>query len=67
MTTTINGEPRDLADGQTLEMLLTALGIDTATGIAVAVNARVVRRGTFAEHTLRDGDAVEIIRAVAGG
>ena len=67
MTTTINGEPRDLADGQTLAMLLTALGFDTATGIAVAVNARVVRRGAFAEHRLREGDAVEIIRAVAGG
>ena len=67
MTTTINGEPRDLADGQTLEMLLRALGIETATGIAIAVNARVVRRGAFAEHVLRNGDAIEIIRAVAGG
>ncbi len=67
MTATINGEPRDLAEGQTLEMLLHSLGIDAATGIAIAVNARVVRRGAFADHTLRDGDAVEIIRAVAGG
>jgi sulfur carrier protein len=67
VTATINGKPRDFAEGQTLEMLLRSLGIDTATGIAVAVNARVVRRGAFAEHTLRDGDAVEIIRAVAGG
>ena len=67
MTATINGEPRELAEGQTLEMLLRSLGIDAATGIAIAVNARVVRRGAFADHTLRDGDAVEIIRAVAGG
>ena len=67
MTATINGESRDLADGQTLEALLQSLGIDGSTGIAVAVNARVVRRAEFSAHTLRDGDAVEIIRAVAGG
>jgi len=59
---TINGKPQNLEDGQTLEVLLRSLGIDAATGIAVAVNARVVRRGAFAEHTLRDGDTVEIIR-----
>ncbi len=67
MTATINGESRDLADGATLEALLRVLGLDAATGIAVAVNARVVRRAAFGDHTLRDGDAVEIIRAVAGG
>ncbi len=67
MTATINGEPRDLADGATLEAVIRSLGLDTSTGIAVAVNARVVRRAAFANHTLHDGDAVEIIRAVAGG
>lgn len=67
MNATINGKLQNLEDGQTLEVLLRSLGIDAATGIAVAVNARVVRRGAFAEHTLRDGDTVEIIRAVAGG
>ena len=67
MTATINGEPRDLPSDTTLAALISSLGFDTTTGIAVAVNARVVRRATFAEHTLRDGDSVEIIRAVAGG
>ena len=34
-------------------------------GIAVAVNERIVRRAAFEEHALQEGDAVEIIRAVA--
>ena len=67
MTATINGERRELAERTTLEALLHSLGFDTATGIAVAINARVVRRAAFGEYTLCDGDAVEIIRAVAGG
>jgi sulfur carrier protein len=63
---TVNGEARELQDGATIADLLRALGVEP-TGIAVAVNERVVRKAAFAEHALRDGDAVEIIRAVAGG
>ncbi len=66
MRTTINGEQRELAEGTTLGGLLSELGVET-TGIAVAVNDAVVRRAALQDHALRDGDAVEIIRAVAGG
>lgn len=62
----INGERRSLAPGTTLAALLAEIGI-ASTGIAIAVNERVVRRGAFDAHALCDGDAVEIIRAVAGG
>jgi sulfur carrier protein len=31
------------------------------------VNAELVPRSTFADHTLRPGDRVEIIHAVGGG
>jgi sulfur carrier protein len=63
---TINGERRTLADGITVEELLRDLAVP-ATGIAIAVNACVVRRSAFASRALAEGDAVEIIRAVAGG
>jgi sulfur carrier protein len=66
MNATVNGEPRMLPDGATLHDLLCALQLPS-TGIAIAVNEQVVRRASFASHTLTDGDAVEIIRAVAGG
>jgi sulfur carrier protein len=66
MKTTINGEQREFPDGITLGEALRDLGVATA-GIAVAVNERVIARTEFDRHYLRDGDAAEIIRAVAGG
>ncbi len=66
MTLAVNGEIQEHGDGTTVAALLGGLGIEGA-GIAVAVNERVVRRAVFDEHALHDGDAVEIIRAVAGG
>jgi sulfur carrier protein len=63
----INGEPRQLRSGATVAAMLAEIGIEKPTGIAVAVNARVVTRAAFEAHTLSDGDAIEIIRAVAGG
>jgi sulfur carrier protein len=66
MNATINGTPRELPDGMTLDALLAELGL-TGNGVAVAVNQRVVSRRTFPEHPLREGDDVEIVRAAAGG
>ena len=63
---TVNGEPHEIAPGTTLAVLLSQLGVPS-DGVAVAVNERVVPRARFAEHVLGAGDAVEIIRAVAGG
>jgi len=64
---TVNGARRHVADGATIGSLLRELGLEAPAGVAVAINARVVRRGAFEEHQLRDGDTVEIIRAVSGG
>jgi sulfur carrier protein len=63
----VNGRAKEIPDGQTLVQLLAELGLAAPAGIAVAVNARVVSQTAFASHALRDGDEVEIIRAVAGG
>jgi sulfur carrier protein len=63
----VNGAARQLGARTTLGALLRDLGIATTDGIAVAVNARVVRRGEIEQHELGDGDEIEIIRAVAGG
>ena len=38
-----------------------------ATGIAVAVNNRMVPRTEWDSHTLQDGDKILIIKAVCGG
>ncbi|GAC1305885.1 MAG: hypothetical protein NVSMB21_08010 [Vulcanimicrobiaceae bacterium] len=66
MKATVNGELKTLRDRTTLADLLRTIGV-AERGIAVAVNERVVRRGAYDAYALSDGDAVEIIRAVAGG
>ncbi|HTZ55930.1 MAG TPA: sulfur carrier protein ThiS [Candidatus Acidoferrum sp.] len=66
MKATINGEERELRDGTTVATLLTELGAP-GSGIAVACNDRVVRRAEFETRVIADGDAIEIIKAVAGG
>jgi thiamine biosynthesis protein ThiS len=66
MTATVNGEERRFAEGTTIGQLLRELQIEGA-GIAVARNERVVPAALFDSEPLRDGDVVEIIRAVAGG
>jgi sulfur carrier protein len=62
----INGEERELPDGTTVAELLEQLGV-MRNGVAVAKNDRVVRRAEYASSTIADGDAIEIIKAVAGG
>ena len=66
MKATINGENRELPDELTVGRLLEMLGAPR-TGIAVARNDRVVRRDEYDRAQLREGDRIEIIKAVAGG
>jgi sulfur carrier protein len=66
MTILVNGERRDVAPGTTLGALIADLGI-RREGIAVARNADVVPRAQLESTPLHDGDALEIIVAVAGG
>jgi len=63
---TINGEARELPEDLTVSALLELLGAPRS-GIAVARNDRVVRRAEYETHYVREGDAIEIIKAVAGG
>ena len=62
----VNGEPRLVAPGSTLDDLVAALGLDRRR-VAVAVNRDVVSRRTFAARRLAAGDRIEILEAVGGG
>jgi sulfur carrier protein len=67
---TVNGEPRDVPDGATLDAVVasvTGRAIGQASGIAAAVNGEVVPRGSWAGSPLWDGDQVEVVTAVQGG
>lgn len=64
---TVNGEPRSVEAGCVRELLeLLGHGSDR-TGIAVAVNGRVVPRSDWSHCRIEDGDAIEIVGAVQGG
>jgi len=66
VTIQVNGEPREVEQEVTLASLLDAIGA-RRDGTAVALNDDVVPRGAHATTTLREGDRLEIIVAVAGG
>jgi len=63
---TVNGTTHPLSDTLTLAQLLDQLGL-AGKRLAVEVNRDIVPRGEHANHTLRDGDRVEIIHAIGGG
>jgi sulfur carrier protein len=64
----LNGRALELADGATVAEAVTAAGADPERrGIAVAVEGEVVPRGDWDGTPLRDGQQVEVLRAVQGG
>jgi sulfur carrier protein len=62
----VNGEAREVSEGTTLAALLEVLRVG-GKGVAVEVNAEVVRRARHAEHHLHPQDRVEIVTFVGGG
>jgi sulfur carrier protein len=66
MKLTVNGETRDFPDGATLSTVVAELTPATR-GIAVAVNANVVPRGSWPSTGLRADDRIEVLTAVQGG
>lgn len=63
----INGEIREASQGTSLSELLAGMGIDDPRGVAVAVEGEVVPRDRWGDTELRDGQHVEVLRAVQGG
>ena len=62
----LNGEAREVAEDMTLEALLADQGL-CGGRVAVEVNGEVVPRSRHRTSRLRDGDRVEVVRALGGG
>ncbi|MEU2558048.1 sulfur carrier protein ThiS [Streptomyces longispororuber] len=62
----VNGEPRDVPAGTTLDAVVAELTA-APSGVAAALNETVVPRARWATTALRDGDRVEVLTAVQGG
>ena len=63
---TLNGDPYEIAGPLTVSALLARLDID-ARRVAVEHNLVVLKRSTFEQAEIHDGDTVEIVNFVGGG
>jgi sulfur carrier protein len=66
MEVTVNGDPRECADGTTLPALLSALGLRVGS-VVVEHNGTALLRSEVDGAVLADGDVLELVVAVAGG
>ncbi|MGP3988510.1 sulfur carrier protein ThiS [Streptomyces sp. 3N207] len=66
LTVSVNGEPRQVTAGLTLDQLVATLTTAPA-GVAAALNEDVVPRSRWAATPLGEGDRVEVLTAVQGG
>jgi thiamine biosynthesis protein ThiS len=66
MRITINGEEREFAGETSLAELVQLLGMK-ADRVAVELNREIVRRESWAQTTVRNGDRLEIVHFVGGG
>ena len=62
----VNGNPREVPQGTTIDALLALLAIDRRK-IAVERNEEIVPRAQHAATALAAGDRVEIVTMVGGG
>ena len=68
MNVLLNGDPAELEAEATVADAVRAAGLETAgRGVAVAVGGEVVPRGEWDSRRLREGESVEVVRAVQGG
>ena len=66
MKVTVNGEARELAGTPTVADVVAA-ELPSPRGVAVAVNADLVPRSTWASTPVAEGDRIELLRAAQGG
>lgn len=64
MKVTVNGHSRDVEQATTVAELVAS---QPKRSMAVAVNGVVIPQSAHATTVIEDGDAIEIVTAVAGG
>ncbi|GAA2896855.1 sulfur carrier protein ThiS [Streptomyces mexicanus] len=66
VTVSVNGAPRQVAPGTTLDAVVRTLTA-APSGVAAALNETVVPRAEWPATPLAEGDRVEVLTAVQGG
>lgn len=62
----LNGEPREISDGMSVEALVRMLA-DDPRGVAIERNLEIVPKAEHASTLLQDGDRLEVVQFVGGG
>ncbi|MEV6343392.1 sulfur carrier protein ThiS [Actinoplanes sp. NPDC051851] len=62
----VNGRHQNRSESCSVAALVAEITA-ASRGVAVAVNGTVVPRSTWAEVSLADGDAIEVLTAAQGG
>lgn len=62
----VNGEERQVPDGQNVRSLLAALGME-ADRVAVELDRTIIRKADWEATPVREGSSVEIVQFVGGG
>lgn len=66
MNCTVNGEPREIPEGTTIEGLISDLGLDKSI-CAAEVDKKIVPRRERSAFEIREGMTIEIVTLVGGG
>jgi sulfur carrier protein len=66
MTITLNGSRHEIADGTTLDQLVTVLSLPER-GVALAMNSEVIPRSLWAKTRVLPDARVEVVTASKGG
>jgi sulfur carrier protein len=68
MRVVLNGESAEIEAGAAVAQAVEAAGAEAdGRGVAVAVDGEVVPRGEWDSTELREGQRVEVVKAVQGG
>ena len=67
MRVVVNGVDRDVGASATVLEVVRGTGTEAELGVAVAVNGEVVPKSAWRGTTLKEGDRIEVLRAIGGG
>ena len=62
----LNGVKKEVPEGSTVRTLLEHLGIKPER-VAVEINEEIVRKATYGDVPVREGDRVEVVQFMGGG
>ncbi len=66
MNITINDKQKELNEAVNLEQLITDV-LKQDDGLIIRYNDKLINRNHWKDHTLKDGDEIQLIQFVGGG